>query len=59
MANKYSKYKNCKHVIACYNIIVAGEGLFTVCKHWNGNSSSMADCGGAKRCIAGIKGRRD
>ena len=26
MANKYSKYKNCKHVIACYNIIVAVDG---------------------------------
>ena len=35
MANKYSKYKSCKHVIACYNIIVAVDGDCP-CKNKNG-----------------------
>ena len=35
MASKYSKYKSCKHVIACYNIIVAVDGDCP-CKNENG-----------------------
>lgn len=45
MANKYSKYKNCKHVIACYNIIVAVDGDCP-CKNKNGivHKSACEEC---------------